>query len=108
MSSSNKDSTPGISANAKATGEEQKDETGTQSMPSNNVKVGTIQDMKNSERQGGQHLKDDNGKKKERPYVYRDFSQIPEKDFDVDYEIDQGEYGLFVLTSSRGNRFVSQ
>ena len=47
---------------------------------SNNVTIGTLGEVKRAEGD----LPADTKK-----YVYRDFSQIPEEDFDVDYEIDQ-------------------
>ena len=53
----------------------------------NNVTIGTLGEVRGAEgdgsENGGYKLDDD------QKYVYRDFSQIPEEDFDVDYEIDQ-------------------
>lgn len=53
----------------------------------NNVTIGTLTEVKGAEgdgsENGGYKLDEDQN------YVYRDFSQIPEEDFDVDYEIDQ-------------------
>lgn len=53
----------------------------------NNVTIGTLGEVKGTEGDGDEH----GGYKSEedQKYVYRDFSQIPEEDFDVDYEIDQ-------------------
>jgi len=56
---------------------------------SNNVTVGTLADaqkpdMRKSEKGGG----DGNGSQKDR-YIYCDFAQIEEEEYDVDYEIDQ-------------------
>lgn len=53
----------------------------------NNVTIGTLGEVKGAEGDGSENggYKVDEDQK----YVYRDFSQIPEEDFDVDYEIDQ-------------------
>ena len=53
----------------------------------NNVTIGTLGEVRGAEGDGSENggYKLDQDQK----YVYRDFSQIPEEDFDVDYEIDQ-------------------
>eukprot|EP00429_Kryptoperidinium_foliaceum_P002789 CAMPEP_0176006730 /NCGR_PEP_ID=MMETSP0120_2-20121206/2872_1 /TAXON_ID=160619 /ORGANISM="Kryptoperidinium foliaceum, Strain CCMP 1326" /LENGTH=253 /DNA_ID=CAMNT_0017339477 /DNA_START=96 /DNA_END=854 /DNA_ORIENTATION=+ len=53
--------------------------------PANNVAVGTLVEVKASEGDASST----SGNAKDQKYIYRDFSQIPEQDFDVDYEIDQ-------------------
>jgi hypothetical protein len=47
-----------------------------------NVTVGTLEDAKNSDRS-------DKGSKESESYMYCDFAQIEEEEYDVDYEIDQ-------------------
>jgi hypothetical protein len=65
----------------------------------NNVTVGTLGEVKGGgEGESTAADTDDN-------YVYRDFSQIPEEDFDVDYEIDQ-EGLLQVSLTGRSNRVI--
>ena len=62
----------------------------------NNVAVGTLGQDKGA---------DDPAEDDDRNYVYRDFSQIYEEDFDVDYEIDQ-EVLLQVSFTERCLRIV--
>jgi hypothetical protein len=50
-----------------------------------NVTVGTLEDAKNSERTD----KGNNSNAESDSYVYCDFAQIEEEEYDVDYEIDQ-------------------
>lgn len=66
----------------------------------NNVTVGTITDAKAAENEGTSATDKFN---QDQRYVYRDFSQIPEEDFDVDYEIDQE--GLLKVSFGLMNAF---
>jgi hypothetical protein len=55
-----------------------------------NVALGTLIEAKSGARDDLNLLTNSGGDNDDsRPYVYRDFSQIPEEDCDVDYEIDQ-------------------
>jgi len=55
-----------------------------------NVTIGTITEAKSGARDDiGSSTDKDGVQEDSRPFIYRDFSQIPEEDFDVDYEIDQ-------------------
>ena len=53
-----------------------------------NVTVGTLADAQKPETRKGEKGPDGKGAQKDR-YVYCDFAQIEEEEYDVDYEIDQ-------------------
>ena len=69
-----------IKAGKKKTGEDEGPK------KANNVAIGTITEVKAAENDG---VSAANKPGEDQKYVYRDFSLIPEEDFDVDYEIDQ-------------------
>ena len=66
------------------------DSVATRVMLATNVTIGTITEAKSGARDDLGSSSDKDGVQEDpRPFIYRDFSQIPEEDFDVDYEIDQ-------------------
>jgi hypothetical protein len=54
-----------------------------------NVTIGTITEAKSGARDDLGSSTQKIGDHGDRPYMYRDFSQIPEEEFDMDYEVDQ-------------------
>ncbi len=53
------------------------------------VKIGTLADAREAERGGGGENDGEDGGSKKGRYIYCDFAQIGEEEYDVDFEIDQ-------------------
>ena len=90
--SSKQDARIDLEAHAPEGGQKQRGAHGvsTRAMLAKNVTIGTITEAKSGARDDLESSSDKDGVQGDsRPFVYRDFSQIPEEDFDVDYEIDQ-------------------
>lgn len=82
MSNDSSSTKPKASAISSAAKKYTRDGKMTTTTTKSNVTVGTLEDAKNSERS-------DNSDKESDNYVYCDFAQIEEEEYDVDYEIDQ-------------------
>ncbi len=80
------------------------DEKGLLTKRANNVTIGTLGEVKGAEGEASESWV--TRAHEDQNYVYRDFSQIPEEDFDVDYEIDQE--GLLQVSADARGRFCRQ